>query len=153
MSWRWFVADGVSPRPGTREALEAAAERVPDARIVAARVQGGADPLPELFRRDRALRAARARLLAVRAVPPGCLLVRDDVLAAHGEPPRVPWDLSWSTAALRDGNGYLVPDAWADAPPVRTPWRSRARLVLLPGLTATERLWLAYIALRALRPA
>lgn len=137
--FRWIVADGVMPRPGAREALEAAAARMPDARVLACRVPDGPEPWPELFARERAIDAARARLLAVRAVPPGALLVRDDVPAGSG--------LRWSAGVLRDGGGYLVPDAvadWPGAPRIRR--REHLRLAAAPGLTVVERLWQAYLA-------
>lgn len=141
MTYRWLVADGVQPRPGAREALEAAAARRPDARIVASRVIGpGAAPWPELFDRERAIDAARDGLLAIRAVPAGSLLVRDDV---PGAPQGA--DLTWSAAALRDGGGYLAPDSlvdWPAAPAARL--GDRGRLATTPGLTVTERLWTAY---------
>jgi hypothetical protein len=145
MSWRWLVADGVRPRAGAREALEAAAARRPDARIVASRVVGpGTEPWPELFDRERAIAAAQDRLLAVRAVPAASLLVRHDV-------PGVPRGsgLAWTAAALRHGGGYLAPESivdWPTAPRRRA--AEHARLLVLPGLTVTERLWVAFLAVR-----
>lgn len=157
--WRWLLAPGCVPEPGAREALEAAAAARPDALVVASRLIGsGTEPWPELFARDRALAAARHRLLAVRAVPAGSLLVREDVLATHGGPPDAPWgaDLAWSGRVLRDGGGYLAPHSvvrrpWRPAPGRVEEMRGRARLVLLPGLTPVERLWLAYLCLHAMR--
>lgn len=147
MSWRWLVAPGAQPRPGAREALEAAAQRRPDALIVSSRVLGGPDPWPELFDRDRAIDAARDRLLAVRAVGAGSLLVRGDV---PGEPQGA--DLTWSARVLRAGGGYLAPESVVDWPDGPVPSRAdRWRLARLPGLTASERLWLTYLSLTAMR--
>jgi len=94
----------------------------------------------------------------VRAVPAGSLLVREDVLARHGEPPEHPWgaDLAWSAAVLRGGGGYLAPESVAVRADGQRPrrgeeLRGRARLLALPGLTAVERLWLAYACLTAMR--
>lgn len=113
MTWQWLLADGAQPEPGAREALEAAAAARPDARLVGSRLLGpGAQPWPELFAKDRAIAAARDRLLAVRALPAGSLLVREDVLGRHGAPPQR-WgpDLAWSAEVLRDGGGYLAPES------------------------------------------
>jgi len=159
VTWRWLLADGARPEPGAREALEAAAAARPDARLVGSRLLGsGAQPWPELFAKDRAIAAARDRLLAVRALPACSLLVREDVLAEHGEPPLRPWgaDLAWSAAVLRDGGGYLAPESVVRRPDVTAPGRlaqlrGRARLAVVPGLTPPERLWLAYACLTAMR--
>ena len=158
MTWRWLLADGARPEPGAREALEAAAAARPDARLVGSRLLGsGAQPWPELFAKDRAIAAARDRLLAVRALPACSLLVRGDVLAEHGEPPLRPWgaDLAWSAAVLRDGGGYLAPRSvvrraeWVAAGGRMALLRGRARLVVVPGLTPPERLWLTFLLARA----
>ena len=159
MTWRWLLADGAQPQAGALEALEAAAAARPDARLVGSRLLGpGAEPWPELFAKERAIAAARDRLLAVRALPAGSLLVREDVLAEHGEPPLRPWgaDLAWSAAVLRDGGGYLAPASVVRRPASAAAGRlaqlrGRARLAAAPGLTPPERLWLAYACLTAIR--
>ena len=148
MSWRWLLAPGAEPDPDAEEALRSAAARRPDALVVSSRVHGpGTEPWPELFDRERALTAARDGLLALRAVPAGSLLVREDVLAAHGEPHGP--GLAWSLRVLGAGGGYLAPESvvrWPGAPSLGR--LGRLRLALLPGLAANERLWLAYLAVR-----
>src|SRR4051794_29256336 len=92
--WRWLVASGVQPTAQARQALEDAARRRPDARVIASvvvRPDGKSDavfePWPELFDKRRAVAAARDRLLAARGVHAASLLVREDVLEEHGLPP------------------------------------------------------------------
>lgn len=160
--WRWLVAAGWELPAASREAVEAAAGRVAGARLLTPQPVGpdGAPsaahaPWPDLLDKERAVAAATQRLMPVRAVHAGCLLVREEVLAVHGPPPRqgrLGADLAWSAGVLREGGGYLVPGA-----AVRTPARERTpagrawatgRLLGTAGLTPPERLWLAYLLLR-----
>lgn len=160
--WRWFVAADWE-LPGTaRAAVEEAAAEVPGARLLAPQAVGpngdpspAHAPWPELFDKEHAVRAATRRLMPVRAVHAGCLLVREEVVAAHGPPPRqgrFGADLAWSAEVLAGGGGYVVPGVAARAPARERTASARAvitgRLLGVAGLSAPERLWLAYLLLR-----
>ena len=130
MSWRHVVAPGVRADQGVRAALEAARDALPAGALFAAHVPG--DPVwPRILDKEDAIEAARHGLVAVRAVAPGALLVRDDLAAGT---------FTDVARALTAERGYLVPGAVAErlgaAPRV-------ARLALLraPFWTREERLW------------
>ena len=129
MSWRFVVAPGVTAADGCRAALEAARDAVPDGVLFAAVVPGD-EAWPRRFDKEEAIDAARHGLVALRAVEPGAVLVRDDVP-----------DFAASARVLTDALGFLVPDARAtrSGRPPRVP---RLRLLAAPFWTAKERLWL-----------
>ena len=126
--WRFVVAPGVEPRPGCREALEAARDQMPAADLLAAVVPG--DPAwPRILDKEDAIEACRHGLVALRAVEPGAVLTTLDVR-----------DFAAAAALLASRRGYLVPGAEAvrrGAAP-----RVRALRVLRAGhFTREERLW------------
>lgn len=145
--WRWVVAPGVTPEPGARAAAEAARDLVPGVVVVAARVvlpggvlDPGSAPWPDILDKEHAIATARAGLLAIRAAPPGALLVRDGV-----EP-----TLRGTAEALTDGRGVLAPQSVARrAKATRPPSaRERVRLARAPFWTREERLWQAFLLTR-----
>ena len=147
MTWRFVVDEGVAPAPDCLERLQAARALVPSAVLIAARVvlpdgslDPGSQPMPRILDKQEAVDAARLRLLAIRAVPPGAVLVRGDV-----EP-----DLFTTAALLADGRGYLAPEAVAvRSTPRRSPsLRERLRLLREPCWTREERLMQVFAALR-----
>jgi hypothetical protein len=129
--WSFAVAPGVEPGDGCHAALEAAAQEMPEALLLAAHVPGD-EAWPRILDKEDAIEACRHGLVALRAVQPGALLVREGV-----EPPP-----SFAAAArlLGEGRGYLVPAARArrrgSAPPI-----APLRLLTAPGWTREERLW------------
>lgn len=129
VSWRFVVAPGVEPAPGCREALEAARDALPGAALLAAVVPGD-EAWPRILDKEDAIEACRHGLVALRAVQPGALLVRD-------APPR---SFSEAAALLAGARGYLVPGARATrrgpAPRVR-----RVRLLGASHFSREERLW------------
>lgn len=129
MSWRFVVAPGVEPGAGTRAALEAAAAAVPHAALLAAVVPGD-EAWPRILDKEEAIAACRHGLVALRAVQPGALLVRDD-------PPR---SFTATAELLTGATGYLVPGARAErcGPAPRVP---HVRLLAAPFWTRDERLW------------
>lgn len=154
--WQPLLADGVRAPQSALDALDEAVARLPDARLLAVRVLTADGPStrygegwPELFDKARVVRATADRVVAVRAVRAGCLLVRDDVRMRHGVPPSGRWgaDLAWSARVLR-GGGYLVTDAFGHTCSRdlgrATQVFGHLRLLAQPGLTTVERLWLAY---------
>ena len=148
MSWRFVVADGVEPAPDCLEELQAARARVPDAVLIAAKVvlpdgslDPASEPMPRILDKQEAVDAAALRLLAIRAARPGALLVRDGA-----EP-----DLFTTAALLRNGRGYLAPEAVAtrSTPRPIEPLRERLRLLRAPHWTREERLMQLFGLLRA----
>lgn len=149
MSWRLVVADGVVPDPGALEALHAARARVPDAVVLAAKVvlpdgslDPGSEPWPRILDKDAAIDAAREGLVAVRAAPPGALLVRDAI---------APTLASTAAALAGRGRGYLVPAAVArrQTPSPAVSRRERLRLLRAPHWSREERLWQLFMLARA----
>jgi len=148
MGWSLVVDAGVEPAPDALEQLQRARVTVPEAVVLAAKVvlpdgslDPGSEPLPRILDKEAAIASARLGLLAVRAVRPGTLLVRDDaraLLAARG-PAAV---LAASAAALADGGGHLVPAAVAvrTLPAPVEPLRARLALLRAPHWTREERL-------------
>ncbi len=130
-AWTFAVAEGVTPEPSARAALQDAAAERPDAVLFAAVVPGD-EAWPRILDKEEAIEACRHGLVALRAVQPGALLVRGDA-----DPPR---SFAECARLLSAGRGCLVPAARATragpAPKVR-----RARLLTLPFWTREERLW------------
>jgi hypothetical protein len=171
MSWHFIVDPQVEPSPDARERLEAARAVAPAGALFAAKVVlpgGGLDPrsepVPQVLDKAAAIGAARAGLLAVRAVRPGALLVDDagpagralvDAArhhAATADAASAGTVLAASAALLAGRPGHLVPLAVATR---RTPfpgeplvarlallgaahWTFQERLVLLGRLAARK---------------
>ena len=129
--WRFAVAPGVAPAEGCLAALEAAAREMPAAALLAAHVPGD-EAWPRILDKEDAIEACRHGLVALRAVQPGALLVREDV-----EPPR---SFAGAARVLADGRGYLVPAARATRTG-RAPRIAPLRLLTAPGWTREERMW------------
>ena len=129
--WRVVVRPGVEPDAEALAALEAARARMPAAVLLAAVVPGD-EAWPRILDKEDAIEACRHGLVALRAVQPGALLVREDA-----EPPR-----SFAAAArlLAEGRGYLVPAARA-ARSGPAPGIAPLRLLTAPGWTREERMW------------
>jgi hypothetical protein len=135
--WRHVTAPGVQADDAVRAALEAARSALPDAALYAAHVPG--DPVwPRILDKEEAIEAARHGLVAVRAVQPGALLVRDDVAAGS---------FVAIARALTDERGVLVPGAVARraGPPPGVPW---GRLLRAGFWTREERLWVLFMLAR-----
>ena len=127
--WSYVVAPGVTAGAEVRAALERARDAAPAGDLFAAVVPGDI-AFARILDKDLAIDAARAGLVALRAVTPGALLVR-------GAPPRT---FRATAELLTDGRGYLVPGAIArreGRPPPIAP----ARLLAAPFWTREERLW------------
>jgi hypothetical protein len=158
--WVWVVDGSAIPRPSALAALLAAAERLAAAAattpiLLASRIVAGDgtlaaahNPLAPQDRTAVAVRTAASRVLHVRAVSGGSLLVRADVAAAlppAGSAPSAM--LAWTARMLRDGEGFLVPDsvALARRPDASLVLRTRVvtRLLLGSALRPRERLRLA----------
>ena len=132
-AWEFVVAPGVAPEEGCREALEAAAAAMPDATLLAAVVPGD-EAWPRILDKEDAIEACRHGLVALRAVEPGALLVRDAAPSSFADAARL----------LASRRGYLVPGARASRSG-RAPRVPRWRLLLAPFWSRDERLWLLFL--------
>lgn len=137
--WDWVLDGSAVPRPGALAALLEAAERA-DAALLASAIVGrdgalapGHVPLLPLGAPDVAMKAAALRLVPVRAVSGGSLVVRPGA-AGGGDA------FGWTASLLRGGRGFLVPDSVAEADGAGPGYH---RLVLSAALTGRERLRLA----------
>ena len=139
MTWRFVVAPGVEPSVGCREALEAARDELPDAVLFAA-VVAGDEAWPRLFDKEEAIEAARHGLVALRAVEPAAVLVREDVAG-----------FAATARLLTAERGYLVPEARATRSGA-APSVPRLRLLAAPFWRTDERLWQVFRIAGGLRP-
>jgi hypothetical protein len=151
--WEWIVDPSVEPDAGARAALEAATrpDGLPEPVILAAKVvdadgelHPASMPWPGVFAKERMTAAAAQKLVSLRAVRPGALLVRTDLVG------RPDGDvLHWSARILRDEDhaGYLVPTALAtrtdDALGTLSP-----RLLLGDAWDLQEKLWLSLLVMQ-----
>ena len=142
MTWRFLLAPGVEPAPGCREALEAARDALPGGAVFAAVVPGD-EAWPRILDKEDAIEACRHGLVALRAVQPGALLLRDDL-----EPPR---SFAATGRLLTGERGYLVPAARAERAG-RPPRFAPLRLLAAPWWTREERLWQLFRLVAARRP-
>ena len=136
-TWRFAVAAGVVPEEACRAALEAAAEEMPDAVLLAAHVPGD-EAWPRVLDKKDAIEACRHGLVALRAVQPGAMLVRGPAPASFADTARL----------LTEGRGYLVPAARATRAG-RAPQIAAWRLLLARFWTREERLWQLFRRARA----
>jgi len=154
--WLWLVDGSAVPRPDALGALLDAADRLGglvdvlllSSRIVAAdgRLDALHAPIAPQGQTDVALRTVAQRVLHVRAVTGGSLLVRasgvSDLPSAGA-----PATMAWTARLLRDRHdgGFLVPESVADAVPDPSASRTAVARRLLTGdaLTARERIRLA----------
>jgi hypothetical protein len=147
-AWLWLLDGTAVPRPGALRALLEAAERLepvcPPAAL-ASRIVAGADgrlapahaPIAPQGQTHVAMKTVGLRVLPVRAVTGGSLLVRAADAPGPGREPA----LVWTARLLRDRPGFLVPASLADAR--ADPPRATARLLLGGALRGSERVRLA----------
>lgn len=138
--WLWLLDGTAIPRPGALAALLGALERLTPIvvpAVLASRVvtpEGALAPthVPLAPQGEQALsiRTVAERVLHVRAVAGGSLLVRA-ALAPDRTPARPAATMAWSAAVLRDVPGFLVPDSVADAWAGR--YRRRRERLLVAG--------------------
>lgn len=148
--WLWVVDGSAVPRPTALGALLAAAERLDQAGVevslLASRVVGpdgrlapGHAPLSPQDETARAIVAASAGVLPVRAISAASLLARP--AAISGPIPAGPSaSMTWSARLLRSASGFLAPESVADARTRVPRARVAAALVLGDGLRGRERL-------------
>ena len=125
----YVVAPGVEPAPECRAALEAAAAERPDGVLFAA-VVAGDEAWPRILDKEEAIEACRHGLVALRAVQPGALLVREPA----------PRSFARCAELLAEGRGFLVPAARARRSG-RRPRVPRVRVLAAGHFTREERLW------------
>ena len=163
--WLWILDPGTVPEPGALDALRtlvADPDGLPEPLVLASKVVGAdgepdraALPYPEMFEKDVTVAAARRRLLQVRALRPGAVLVARQAIERFGLPRTdigPPFDMvEWTARMLRswEDAGYLVTTSVArrdGAAAPRQSLRDRAIATLRgPGWTPTEKLWNAYL--------
>jgi hypothetical protein len=172
VGWLWLLDGTAVPRADALrrllEAADAAASLpVPGPVLLASKVlapDGSLDAgRTPWYRRgggtDLSMRAARERLLPVRAARPSSLLVaREAGLATARTRSRLKGpgaSMEWTARLLRDRVGYLVPDSVTDSG-ARAPWGVQAAgrgglddvvitvaMLAGPGWRPREKLWLA----------
>lgn len=160
--WIWLLAPGVAPAPDAlerllsplgmpslgRPALLASKVVRPDGHL-----ETDGQPWPRMLAREQSLTGAAHRLVALRAVRYGSILVSRSAIERHGAPradlAERADDLEWTGRVLRDGAGFLVPqslvtraghlqidcadDLWG-----------RSRILRGDGWAGQERVWFAY---------
>ena len=131
--WSLLVARGVEHGPGALDALLAARETLSGGVLYASAVDGDG-AWPRILDKPAAIDAAAHGLVALRAIVPGALLVRSDLV------PPGPLTFAWTARVLADRPGYLVPASRAR----RTGPSPRVGLrpLLASGWSREERLWL-----------
>ena len=131
--WSWLVARGVEPAPDALEELLAGRDALAGGALYASAVDGD-EAWPRILDKAAAIDAAGHGLVALRAVVPGSVLVRSDLVPAG------PLTFAWTAHVLAGRPGYLVPRSRArrtGAPP-----RVGLRPLLAGGWSRDERLWL-----------
>lgn len=147
--WVWLLDESVQPRPDTLDELLAALERLgplPRPVLLASKIVGpdgsadpGSLPLPRVVDIELGAAAFERRLMPVRTVRHGSLLVQRDALAAAGDPGD---DLAWSARLLKDELGLLVPASVAvrrSPTPARPDLSGRLRLLASDALAGGEK--------------
>jgi len=156
LDWMWVLDGTALPSSGALTALLAAAHRLesvvtpivlasvivgPDRRLAPAHV-----PLAPQDQTALAVRTVPLRVLPIRAVTGGSLLIRPERLIESPRP-GIASMVAWTARCLREGGGFLVPSSVARARPV--PHRRleqaslAARLLLGSALRPKERLRVA----------
>jgi hypothetical protein len=147
--WVWLLDGSALPEPAALERLLEALDRLeplPSPILLASKVVGpdgspdpGSLPAPRVVNTELAAAAAERRVLPVRIVRHGSLLVHRRALPARASADR---DLAWSAGLLRDEAGYMVPASVAvrEAPrPVRRELGPRLRLLAGGALARGEK--------------
>jgi len=147
-AWLWVLEGTAVPRPPALAALLDAAQRLEPLcaplALTSRIVDGGGAlarahvPLAPHGETEVAVRTAALRVLPVRAMTGGSLLVRREALAAR--PARDEPALVWTARLLRDGPGFLVPDSVAEALGADGAASVNARLLLGAALRPSERI-------------
>lgn len=153
--WLWILDGSAVPRPTALGRLLAAADRldgvvrpiVLGSRVVSSegRLARGHLPLAPQDQTAVAVRTATLRVLHVRAVGSGSLLVRREAVSGP-LPVGVAATMAWTARLLADGGGFVAPDSVADVREARSPHTRAAvavRLLAGRGLGPRERLRLA----------
>jgi GT2 family glycosyltransferase len=121
--WVWMLDDDAFAEPGCLAALVEAVERAPRRPDLLTSVVRWRDgrihpmnrPWLRVRREAEAAQAAAAGLAPVRAATSVSTMVSRETLERHGFPPEhyEIWidDIEWTAKILREGAGYLVPDA------------------------------------------
>lgn len=131
--WSWLVARGVDPAPDALAELLAARDVLAGGALYASAVEGD-EAWPRILDKPAAIDAAAHGLVALRAVVPGALLVRTELV-----PPRA-ITVAWTARVLATRPGYLVPRSRARRPGPSP--RVGLRPLLAAGWSREERLWL-----------
>jgi GT2 family glycosyltransferase len=172
--WLWLLDGSAVPAP---EALERLLNVLDDlgglplpALLAGAVVGPDGEPHPDalpmnrLTHKEVVIEACRRRLVAVRAVRHGSILVSREAIERDGLP-RADYvadgdDLEWTARLLRDADGYLVPASTAlrpdlpsspssGAPTVRGV-RNVIDMLRGPGWAGEEKLWMGFNAVAGL---
>ena len=129
----WLVADDVEPEPDALAELLAARDALAGGVLYACAVEGD-EAWPRILDKPAAIDAAGHGLVALRAVVPGALLVRTELV------PPGPVTFAWTARVLAARPGYLVPRSRARR--AGPPPRVGLRPLLTAGWSREERLWL-----------
>lgn len=169
--WVWLLDGSAVPAPDALERLLSVLDELgalPRPALLAGTVVGAdgephpdALPMNRLTHKEVVVEACRRRLVAVRAVRHGSILVSRGAIERDGLP-RADYvadgdDLEWTARLLRDAEGYLVPASTAlrrDPPSaaagsdVPTARRLRNAIDMLrgPAWTGEEKLWMGFNA-------
>lgn len=148
--WLWLLDGSALPRKTTLSALLAAAKRlegIAEPVVLASRVVDDEGrlalnhvPMAPQDQTATAIETVTARVLPVRAVSAGSLLVEANASGVGVPHPRRA--MAWTAAVLRNAAGFVVPDSVADArgPGGKRATSSWAALLLGGGLRGRERL-------------
>lgn len=151
--WLWILDGSAVPRPPALGRLLAAAKRlegvvrpiVLGSRVVNSegRLARAHGPLAPQDQTAVAVRTTSARVLHVRAVSSGSLLVRREAVTGSA-PVGVGATMAWTARVLARGGGFVVPDSLAEVREATNPRLQRAalasRLLVGRGLGPRERL-------------
>jgi hypothetical protein len=147
--WVWLVDPAVAPEDDALDRLLAARDdlgHLPEPVMLASRVltaSGAYDPafapVFNVRNPDLAVAAVERRLVSLRVLRPGSLLVRRHAGLPTGD------GLEWSARLLRHEPGYLVPASVAMSRGAALPWfRGRVDLLLGDALDTYEKPWFAF---------
>jgi len=162
--WIWLLAPDVVPAPDALARLLAPlddAESLEGPVLLASKLVTpdgsldlGTPPWPRMLARELAFLGAEHRLMVLRAVRYGSILISRGAIERHG-PPRPDFadgadDLEWTGRILRDQPGFLVPQSVVtrSAPLAVEPAgyaRNRVRILRGGGWRAQERAWFAFL--------
>jgi hypothetical protein len=162
--WLWMLDGTARPEPDALRELASAVESlssVATPALVASKLTSAAGaldpaaaPMARVTSVDFAFAAYERRLLSVRAVRGGSLLIRRDAAGRHGGPRREldesGGDLEWTARLLADDVGVLAPasvalsDAHAGDGSDAARLRAATAILFSDAFSAREKLWLAF---------